>query len=134
MTDERIEKRHKSDLTSKQAIYVEALASGKGLDDAAQAAGIVERTGRTWRGLPVVQVALRLARQARLADATSIATAMMSDALDTLKSVMLDTETPPGVRVSAARVVLESGVKFTETLDLAERVAKLEELSNETQS
>jgi len=132
MTDERIEKRHKSDLTSKQATYVEALARGKGLDDAAQAAGIVERTGRTWRGLPSVQAALRLARQARLADATSIATAMMGDALDTLKSVMEDTGAPASARVNAARAILESGIKFNETLDLAERVARLEVLNGKS--
>ena len=127
--DERKQKRKESELTPKQHAYVEALASGKGLEAAAVAAGISDRTGRLWRALPSVQAALRAARSERLADATSVSVAMMGDALETLRAVMQDTEAPYSARVAAARCVLESGVKFTEVLDLAARVAELEAIN-----
>lgn len=126
MSEQGNENRHTSDLTSKQAVYVEALASGKSLDAAAAAAGIVERTGRKWRGLPVVQAALRDARAQALGDVTTRAVARMTAALDVLTVVMADKNISPAVRVSAARVILESGVKFSETVDFAERLAELE--------
>ena len=126
MSEQGNELRHTSDLTSKQALYVEALASGKSLDAAAAAAGIVERTGRKWRGLPTVQAALREARSQALGDVTTKAVARMTAALDVLTLIMADKTISPAVRVSAARTILESAVRFSETLDLSERVSALE--------
>ena len=50
----------------------------------------------------------------------------MTKALATLRQVMDDPEATPSARVSAAKVVLDLGLKASELEDLDERVAKLE--------
>jgi hypothetical protein len=50
----------------------------------------------------------------------------MTDAVDVLTTIMKETDTSPGTRISAARSVLDYGVKLTELTDLAARVAALE--------
>jgi len=50
----------------------------------------------------------------------------MGGALDVLVAIMRDSQCQPGPRVSAARAVLECGLKLAELVTLAERVSELE--------
>jgi hypothetical protein len=52
--------------------------------------------------------------------------AAMTTAVDSLCQVMGDTEAPSSARVSAAKAVLDFGLKASELEDLDARVAKLE--------
>ena len=131
---DRQEKRQPTELTVKQAAYVQALAEGKSLAQAAEAAGITERTGRHWRASPLVQRALQEARGQALKDVTTRAVSRMAPALDVLTMVMADKGMPPGVRVSAARTILESALRFIETDDILTRLEQVEERLKDAQS
>jgi DNA-binding MurR/RpiR family transcriptional regulator len=50
-----------------------------------------------------------------------------TDAAAALREIVKDKKTAAGVRVSAARVILEQGIKAVELVDLVERVERLEE-------
>ncbi len=50
-----------------------------------------------------------------------------ADAAAALREIVKDKKTAPSVRVSAARVILEQGIKAVELVDLVERVEMLEE-------
>jgi len=50
----------------------------------------------------------------------------MSESLEVLRAVQSDTCASASARVSAARAILESGLKLSEVVALSERVAILE--------
>jgi len=50
----------------------------------------------------------------------------MSEAVETLRSVMADADAPASSRVAAARAMLDLGLKSVEIEDLVERVDALE--------
>ena len=51
-----------------------------------------------------------------------------ADAAATLRQIVRDKRAPASVRVAAARVILEQGVKAVELMDLSERLDRLEEM------
>jgi len=51
----------------------------------------------------------------------------MDVALDVLHEIMVDAASPPTPRVSAARAVLDAGLRYAELVSLAGRVSALEE-------
>jgi hypothetical protein len=51
-----------------------------------------------------------------------------ADAAAALREIVKDKKTAASVRVSAARVILETGIKAVELIDLSERLDRLEEL------
>ena len=57
----------------------------------------------------------------------------MQSAVDTLFEIKNDPETPPGIRASAARALLEYGMKYTDMTDLAERITALEKQTEDEQ-
>ncbi|MBI4757842.1 MAG: hypothetical protein HY783_02400, partial [Chloroflexi bacterium] len=81
--------------------------------------------------MPAVQAALKQEQASNLAGVTRRSVAAMTDALSTLREITRNAEAPWAARVSAARAILECGLRFTEALDLAERVAALEEKRGE---
>ena len=114
-------------LTARQRRFVGALLGSPTVRAAADAAGISERTG--WRYIADAEVkrALSQALDSELAHATRRAVTAMTGALQTLEGIHKDPGAPTGARVSAARTILDVGPKLREALDLAERVARLEE-------
>jgi len=118
----------KSDvLTPRQARFVAALWTSPTIEAAAAATGISKRTGLRWAKLPQVVAALRKQQADALAAVTRRSVDAMPGALLTLVQIHRDEAKPPGARVSAARAVLESSLRFAETVDLEARVTALEE-------
>ena len=122
----RNSRRQESELTPRQARYVESLASGASYGAAAKAAGVSERSGRAWRSDPLVVAALRDARARALADATTKTVGRLSAAVDVLTMIAADKDMPASARVAAARSLGEWAVRFVETLDLVHRIEALE--------
>jgi hypothetical protein len=91
---------------------------------------VTARTAYRWAGQEAFKA--ELARQADILveDASRQAAASMGAALAVLASIMGDTLASPSARVSAARSILETGLRFAELVTLAERVARLEERIN----
>ena len=102
-----------------------AMAQGRTLRDAAQGAGVAERTAtRRWadadfrRRVAELRADMVQRSLGRMADG-------MADAADVLRQ-LLTAGTPPAVRLGAARSLLELGVKLRESTELEERLAELE--------
>ena len=122
-------------LTVKQNLFVQAMLACRTIDEAARAAGIASRTADRWLTKPAVRLALAETQARTLAQVTRRLVTAMSGALDTLRDIHSNPAANIGARVSAARAILDAGLKYSELVDLQERLAKvelaLEEVQNE---
>jgi phage terminase small subunit len=112
-------------LNPRQRRFVAALVANATVRGAAEAAGIGERTA--WRYLqdPVVKAALCERQDAVLGHVSRRLAHEMGAALDVLCAIMRN-GISERARVSAARAVLDSGLRLAELVDLARRVSELE--------
>jgi len=113
-------------LTRKQRLFVLALVDSTSVPEAAVKSGIAERTAWRYLGNPTVKVELAARQDAMLAQVTGGLVTDMTEARGVLKGIMNDDGVAPGVRVRAAGMVLDAGLRFFELLSLAQRVAELE--------
>lgn len=113
-------------LTPRQARFCTALLEARTIREAAKMAGIGEATAWRYLASPRVRQTLSERQGAMLAQASAALVADMAEARKTLRSIMGDATAAPGVRVAAARAVLEAGLRLFELASLAERVAELE--------
>jgi hypothetical protein len=118
---------HGEKLSRKQEQGIRALLLQPTLRDAATAIGVDERTLRRWlRDDAVFQIAYREARRAVVQHAIVQVQRATGEAVETLRQVMQDRESPASARVSAAKAILETAVKGIEIEDLEARIAALE--------
>ena len=125
-------------LTGPQYKLLEALLEGQTVPMAAQVAGVSERTARRWTKQPLFHAELQ-ARAAEMMDATTqrLSMTMLSAPL-IVHQIMLDKKAPEFVRLNAARIALDSGLKLLEARnqeakiqDALERLGRLEEQQEE---
>jgi len=114
-------------LTNWQARFVAALLEAPTVADAAAAAGIGERTAYRYLDDPAVKGELQARHDAMIGAAARRLSHEMDVALDVLHEIMVDAASPPTPRVSAARAVLDAGLRYAELVSLAGRVSALEE-------
>jgi len=103
-----------------------ALAAGATPAEAARRANVSRRTayrrledGEFRRRVTVERDALVRAAVGRLTDASL-------DAVDSLRALAGDEATPPAVRVSACRAILDMGWRYREQAEVVDRLAALE--------
>ena len=94
--------------------------------EAAKKCGLSERTLRLYLDDPEFYTEYQQRRHQMVIDATKKLQGYMQAAVETLKELTDNKETPPGIRASAARALLEYGLKYTDVTDLAERITALE--------
>ena len=111
--------------------FLVALATCRTVRDATKSAGINEATA--WRYLqdPALKRALTELQTAVLGHAARLLATEMGAAIDVLGQIMRDEEASDSSRVSAARAVLDSGLRLAELVTLAEQVAILEKMFEE---
>ena len=118
-------------LSPREIRFADELAAGRSLADAASSVGISPRSARRWRKKPEIAEAVR----ARLAESISMARAILSAGASKAALGLVDMSSgdaePNSARVSAARGVLESAMKFAELEDVVERLTKLEAQLNQ---
>lgn len=108
-----------------------ALLAERSIPAAAEAAGVSERTVYSRLADDAFRSEYERRRRATLDNACRTLQSALTDAVDVLTSIMQDAENSPQSRITAARSVLEYGVKLTELTDLAARVAALEAAAKE---
>lgn len=115
-------------LSTKQRRFVGALVGARSVRDAAEAASVSERSA--WRYLSDGRVKAEIANRqdGMLAQVTAGLVDDMATARQVLREVMEARRTPVGVRVRAAGMILNYGLRFAELVALAERVARLEKI------
>jgi len=120
------------EMSRRQRRFLVALATCRTVRDATKSAGINEATA--WRYLqdPALKRALAELQTAVLGHAARLLATEMGAAIDVLGQIMRDEEASDSSRVSAARAVLDSGLRLAELVTLAERVAALEESMEES--
>jgi hypothetical protein len=115
-------------LSPRKARFASALLTTNTVADAARQAGISERTAFRYLEDPAVQAAVGRGLDDTLADATRQITAAVGKALSVLETILEDPSAPPTSRVAAARLILDAGPRYRQTLDLANRLAVVEDL------
>lgn len=103
-----------------------ALLSETTMKEAATKTGIAEITLWRWMQDPAFQERYREARRQAVSQAITQLQKISSEAVQTLRDVMNDIETPPACRVTAAKAVLELAFRGMETEDLSARIEVLE--------
>ena len=101
-----------------------ALASGRRVVDAAESAGLSERTAYRRRAEPDFQARVKELRSELVDAASGRLVATMTKAVVTLKRLLDDEDS--NVQARAAGLLLTHALRVTELVDLAERVAALE--------
>ena len=117
----------KSDISKKQRDAIRALCQGYTHDEAAMIAGISSRTLYRYKKDEVFNQALDEATSAIMRDSVTMLIGISPEAVQRLKQLIQDDSTPPGVQVSAARVIFDNTVKLSELWLLEERIAALED-------
>ncbi len=114
-------------LTAKKRRFVAALLATPTVRAAAEQAGVSEPTAWRYLADPTVKGELAQRQDGILGHVARRLASEMGEALDVLSAVMNDATAKDAARVSAARAVLDGGLRLAELVTLAERVAVLEE-------
>jgi hypothetical protein len=117
---------HGQKFSWKKEQAVAALLSEPGVPQAAEKAGVAERTLYRWIQLEDFRMEFLTAKRRVVEQAVARCQKGMGTAVYTLEGIMTDSEAPASARVSAARTMLDLGMKAIEIEDLAERIARLE--------
>lgn len=115
-------------MTPSEERALSALITSKSKKEAAQKAGITERTMRRYFENPEFCKRYREAFAQVVQDATRQAQQLLAPALSTLESIMADEDIPAAARVNAAKIALDYAVRLTDQNDLAERLTALEDM------
>lgn len=107
-------------------ILLMALACGSTIDAAAAKARVNARTVKRRLQNPEFLAKLRELKDGMVRRAASMLTAAAMESVRTL-TALLGKETPPAVRLGAARAIIELGVRLRESADLHERLTALEQ-------
>lgn len=110
-------------------MLVSALARGESIVRAARLSGISERTVHRRLKEPEFQAQINSTRSLLVENASSGIACAMSEAVLTLRHLL--TAQSESVRLSASRVILETGMKLREHADFEKRLEILEERQNE---
>ena len=114
-------------VTGKRARFVRALVAGQDIRQAAATADVSERTGYRWLQEGPVQEALGKVLDAELSSLAAFTLGKSRDAARCLHVIMEDTETPAYVQVTAAKALLDAGLRLFELRTLSERLGRVEQ-------
>lgn len=114
-------------LTTKQRRFVAALLASPTIIKAAEVAGVSETTAWRYLSDPTVRREVADRQSAMLAQASSGVVSDMAVARAVLRQIMADNSASAAARVSAARAILECGLRLFELVTLSDRVTALED-------
>lgn len=118
-------------MTPNKEKLLAALLTSRSKKEAVAAAGIAERTMRTYFEDPEFCQRYREAFAGVIEDATRQAQALLMPALSTLQTVMEDEEIPAQARITAAKSIIDYSLKLTEQADILEQLRELERWKEE---
>jgi hypothetical protein len=107
-----------------EAALLTALAAGSTITDAAEEAGISERTAHRRLADPEFRRGVQAARAEMIQRALGKLAGNAADAVDTLGALL--SARSESAQLGAARIILELGNKLRESVELEQRLADLE--------
>lgn len=117
-------------LNHKQALAAIAVGTGSTIEKAAEASGLSPRQLSRLRAEPAFMAAVDAVLRQTYSRSVSRLVAVMATATDTLESICIDPDSPATARVSAARAILDLGIKAFAQTELENRIQQLENLLN----
>lgn len=118
-------------MTQKELRVLEALLQTSTRTEAAKIAGVNRETVAKLLARPDFREEYNRRREDMIQASCSALQASMLTAVQVLVNIMQDKGTPAGNRITAAKNVLEYGVKLTEQIDLLDRLEALERIVKE---
>ena len=104
-----------------------ALTTCKDIATASDELGVTRQAIYNRLQQPAFRQKLQNERQGKFQIANSKLTDKMSQAIETLSSVMNDTEVSAGVRIKSAQILLDICLRTTEINDIVERISAIEQ-------
>ena len=98
--------------------------------EAAEKAGISDRTLRTYLADPVYKAEYQRRKRKLLTHATQQMQKSMKIAVSTLRDIIENKESKDSDRITAARLILEYSLRYTEITDIMGRIEDLETTVN----
>ena len=99
--------------------------------EAAEIAGVTERTVYSYKQDPDFLKDLRAYGSAGLDYAVSLSARNMEEAISTLRNIMLNESITPQNRIGAAKVLLDFGLRSHEAVEILTRLEALEKSAEE---
>jgi len=124
-------KGHGEKFTRRMEVAIVGLLTQSTMDDAAKHAGVSTPTLWRWMQEPRFQTEYRKARRQAMGQAAAQLQQASSIAVKALKDIIQDSDITASARVTAARTVLEIGLKAIEIEDIESRVEELERMADE---
>lgn len=118
-------------MTPNKEKLLAALLTSRTKKEAAAAAGISDRTMRSYFEDKEFCQRYREAFAGVVQDATRRAQQLLEPALSTLQTVMEDEEIPAQARITAAKSIIDYSLKLTEQADILEQLRELERWKEE---
>ena len=115
-------------MSQNDATLIACLLEFPTIEAAASAAGVSRRTVERRMDDPNFLQAYDEARRQLVSCATGRIAARIGRAVDALGEILDNAEVPPAAKISAARAILEYGLKYGELVDVTRRVDRLEAL------
>lgn len=109
-------------LTGRKAKALQALLTCSTKADAAQKAGIGESTLREYLNDPEFIKEYERQLSTLITEAAQQGKQGLSEALSTLREINSDKDRPASARISAARSLLEYGIRLTEIVDIIRKL------------
>ena len=119
---------HGEKWSRKKDAAIVALVTEPTIADAAKKAGISHATLHRWLQIKDFKDAYREAKREAVSAAIARLQRTATEAVDALRDVMNDAESPASARVSAARSILEIAIKAVELEDFERRLEALERM------
>lgn len=112
--------------SAKEEFIISSLLSTTTVQEASNISGVPTRTIYGYLKRDVFMEKYKKARADMITQATYRLQYTLSEAADVLREILNDTSHNGHIRVSAGRTILEYGYKFTEQLDIVQRLEMLE--------
>jgi DNA-binding MurR/RpiR family transcriptional regulator len=117
-----------SKLSRKQQIVIGALLESTTIKVAAQNAGVGEASIYRWLQDYKFRCAFRDAKRRVVEQAVTHLQQACGEAVDVLRLIMQDSNSPANSRVSSARTILDMAIRAVEIEDLTSRIERLEQV------
>ncbi len=115
----------------KAEIIIAALMQGSSRREAAQIAGVSERTVYNYMQRPEVQAQYAAARRSLIEDTTESIQRGLLPAVKLLSDTVRNANAGERTRIAAARALLDYGLRYSEIGDFAKRIAAIEKAQAE---
>jgi transposase-like protein len=113
-------------LTAKQVIAADAIVAGKTMTDAAQAAGVTNKTLWSWRHTPQFMSVVNRKLQERTDVAGTQGVGLVPECLTVLKGIMNNPMSENTDRIRAAKAIMDSANAYYERRELEITISRLE--------